>query len=403
MAKNDNNLYDLYELVEIMNRKEIKSSIDGLSDFRKSVVDTCKEFEKENLIMQEYQRLLGLSKQKVQELKEAKETGNARVSIIQKEENELLEKQALLLNKIKNIEKQVNTIKKNNDGSKIRGKEANALNSLNIELEKYKKQEQDVAKSVNKTQLDRSFLTQKTNKDYINGLKEVAREQEKLIKLRDISNKKLADTSVSNMLSKTFTNFSRFALYAKTGLGFLNQIFGGFGELEKAVFSLGVVSGKTTTQTRELRQELLRMSADSIYTAKDLSESLDLIVRTGKTLMDAQQILDQTSKLSLASFDSLSFATQTVNKAMIALEISSSHTTEVVNQFHNIVASTPLSLRSLDESLRQSASSFGAILDFTSKAGAELEAYKVAVSGTVASLAGAQSMLGRTGLSSGSV
>ena len=159
-------------------------------------------------------------------------------------------------------------------------------------------------------------------------------------------------------------------------------------ELEKSLYSLGVVGGATKTTIDQLRNDLLKMSEDSVYSAKELTESLDQIVKTGKTLEDAKRIVKETEKLATASFESLEFATSSVNKAMIAFEISSSRSAEIVQQYYNAAAATPLSLRSLDESLRNAASAFASIGEFTNRSGEELEDYKVAINGTAAALTG---------------
>lgn len=190
------------------------------------------------------------------------------------------------------------------------------------------------------------------------------------------------------------TTLSKMGIVAYTAYRTVKGLLGGYYELEQAIFSLGVVSGETLTGIKELRGEIMSMASDSLYSATEIAKALDDIVKTGKTLEDAKEIVRETSKLAGASFESLEFATTSVNKAMIAFDINANRASEIVQQYYNAAQSTPLSLQSLDESLRNSASSFASVMDFTNRSGDALEDYKVSVNGTVAALTGVQSLMG---------
>jgi hypothetical protein len=56
--------------------------------------------------------------------------------------------------------------------------------------------------------------------------------------------------------------------------------------------------------------------------------------------------------------------------------LSGEQATNAVDAMHSVVLKSPLSLDSLNNSLSNSASSFATLVEFTSKAGSELEEYK---------------------------
>ncbi|MGL4948139.1 MAG: phage tail tape measure protein [Mycoplasma sp.] len=183
--------------------------------------------------------------------------------------------------------------------------------------------------------------------------------------------------------------------------GVFSDILGPAGELEDAIYALGVVSGKGVGQIRQLRGQFIEMSYDSRYSAKELINATESVVRTGRNIEDAMLIMKSANELATASFSSLESATNTVNKAMVAFQMDASDAAKVAEIFHNSVISTPLDLQQLDDSLKQSASAFGAIIQNTGKSGEALQDYKVDVIETMTVLTGLQSMLGRTGSQAG--
>jgi hypothetical protein len=56
--------------------------------------------------------------------------------------------------------------------------------------------------------------------------------------------------------------------------------------------------------------------------------------------------------------------------------LSGEQATGAIDAMHSVVLKSPLTLSSLDSSLANSASSFAALIEFTSKAGSELEEYQ---------------------------
>lgn len=174
-----------------------------------------------------------------------------------------------------------------------------------------------------------------------------------------------------------------------------------FEELEDKVFELGVVSGKTTSQIKALRVELLDQASTSRYSAGEISDSLTSVIRTGKEYDEAMKIVASSTDLATASFADLGYATETVNKTMVSFGMEAENAGKVVNAFHNIVLSTPLDLEQLNDSLRQSASGFGAIINFSTQSGESLERYKVSVMETMSVMTGLQALMGRSGSQAG--
>lgn len=166
-------------------------------------------------------------------------------------------------------------------------------------------------------------------------------------------------------------------------------------DYEEAVFDLGVVGQKSVNEIKELRTEFLNMASTSRFSATELTKATSEIIRVGRSYDEAKQILASSERLATASFEDLGRATDSVVKAMTAFDLSAESAAHVANSFHNIANTTPLSLQTFDESLRQTAAAFGAIVYFSSKSGTELEEYKKQVLDTTAVLTGLQSVLGK--------
>jgi len=65
-----------------------------------------------------------------------------------------------------------------------------------------------------------------------------------------------------------------------------------------------------------------------------------------------------------------------MSKALVAFSLSGDQATSSVNAMHSVVLTSPLTLKSLDVSLRNSANAFATLIEFTDKSGQELEKYK---------------------------
>ena len=230
--------------------------------------------------------------------------------------------------------------------------------------------------------IDMDFMD--SNGNYVMGSTSTSKQGGKL---RDYVN----DTM--KIMGRLRTGFSQLGMVS----GYIEKLR----ETEEAVFSLGIVSQKSIPGIQDLRRELIVMSTDSRFSVKELANAAEGIVRTGRKFEEAMMIMESGKMLAGASFESLGNATDTINKAMTAFSLNASSASHAANTFHNIVLSTPLDLKTLDDSLRQTASAFGSIVQFSTKSGEELETYKKQVLDTTAVLTGMQATLGRTGSQSG--
>ena len=201
-------------------------------------------------------------------------------------------------------------------------------------------------------------------------------------------------------ISRVMANFallkSTIGLFSDPISYYINQVK----DYEKAIFDLGVVGQKSINEIKSLRSEFYEMGMTSMFSATELAKASSEIIRVGRSYDEAKQILAASERLATASFEDINKSTDAIIKAMTAFDLSAESAAHVANSFHNIANTTPLSLQTFDESLRQTAAAFGAIVHFSDKSGIELEEYKKQVLDTTAVLTGLQSVLGRTGAQS---
>lgn len=197
-------------------------------------------------------------------------------------------------------------------------------------------------------------------------------------------------------ISKVMANFallkSTIGLFSDPISYYINQVK----DYEEAIFDLGVVGQKSINEIKQLRSEFYEMGMTSVFSATELAKASSEIIRVGRSYDEAKQILAASERLATASFENLNQSTDAIIKAMTAFDLSAESAAHVANSFHNIANTTPLSLKTFDESLRQTAAAFGAIVHFSDKSGTELEEYKKQVLDTTAVLTGLQSVLGKS-------
>lgn len=195
-------------------------------------------------------------------------------------------------------------------------------------------------------------------------------------------------------ISRVMANFallkSTIGLFSDPISYYINQVK----DYEEAIFDLGVVGQKSINEIKSLRSEFYEMGMTSMFSATELAKASSEIIRVGRSYDEAKQILAASERLATASFEDLNKSTDAIIKAMTAFDLSAESAAHVANSFHNIANTTPLSLKTFDESLRQTAAAFGAIVNFSDKSGTELEEYKKQVLDTTAVLTGLQSVLG---------
>lgn len=378
------------ELEAFFGSGNTKKSTEELGKYKIMIGETSLKIEK---MVQDMERFSKVIKEHE---KNSKTHGEALQKLKKRnqEVNKEYEEQARILEKLK-VQNSSNPASKNAEEIKKQEKKLNDVLKERIKIDKQ-------LQSTNKKMQDSQFKMSKAQFKYEKSSLEKTGLEKKLVNIKEMSigskGKKNDNSGMFSTYMDTVKDYSNLIFALRTAIEPLAGSITVLAELEKQFTSLGVVSGKSSSEIKLLRTELLKMGTDSIYSSGQLAESLEQIVRTGKTLEDARNIVEKTVGLATASFESLSFATMTVNKAMVSLGIQSEDAGRVVNTFHNIVLSTPLDLRTLDESLRQTASAFGTVVEFSGKSGEELETYKLEVLDTVSALTGSMALLGKTGL-----
>ena len=94
------------------------------------------------------------------------------------------------------------------------------------------------------------------------------------------------------------------------------------------------------------------------------------------TYEEAVKIVDAGSKLAIASGEDLNFITETLAKTIVAFSLSADTSSESVDRFQSAILNTPLSMEGLSNAMKNSASAFATLINFTKKSGDELETYK---------------------------
>jgi len=144
----------------------------------------------------------------------------------------------------------------------------------------YEKLTNSITKYQNKLKLGK-----KLTKDNINSLQ--------LLNAQMSKNGKTADITTMSLQSLLMV-FGRIS--GMVG-GILNEI----GEIDESIYNLGVVSGKSAVGVEVLKRELVLAATAIPKSATDIAKSMDLVVRTGKSLQEAQELTQSSMKLAIAS------------------------------------------------------------------------------------------------------
>ena len=97
------------------------------------------------------------------------------------------------------------------------------------------------------------------------------------------------------------------------GLQDVRNYFSGFQEIEDSAYALGIVGNLGVNQIKEYRKELLLAAQYVSFSAKEVANAQEQVIKTGGTLEDAKNIVKATSLLAQSAFEDLGSATD-VNK-----------------------------------------------------------------------------------------
>ncbi len=209
--------------------------------------------------------------------------------------------------------------------------------------------------------------------------------------LKNLGNLKNVEKAMGRTTKATNATTNSFI---KLGLGMMafrkakQFILTDFAELEKAVFDLGIVANMSITQIEDLRRTLIKSATSSSVSAKEMAEAINSVNRTGLETEVAFKVVENATKLAVASGEKLGKVTGIVNKSLIAFGVTLSDDSEIMDMFHSSVLNTPLTLEKLGVSLNNSASAFKNFIDMSGRSGEELEAYKKQLLATNLALTG---------------
>jgi len=202
----------------------------------------------------------------------------------------------------------------------------------------------------------------------------------KIITKDEVNSLKLLNVQLSKnskTVDRTTMSFQTLLMGARRVSQVVSGLINEIGSIDESIYNLGVVSGKSAVGVEVLKRELVLASTAIPKSATDMATSMDLVVRTGRSLQQAQELTNSSMKLAVASGEDLNYITETMAKTLVAFSLDTDIAAESIDSFYSAVLKTPLSIRGLSLAMRNSASAFATLINFTGKSGEELEAYKV--------------------------
>lgn len=127
-------------------------------------------------------------------------------------------------------------------------------------------------------------------------------------------------------------------LYAVVTL--LKTGFSEFMKLEDATYNLGVVAQKSEAQIFQLRQTMVNMGQDVPIKITEIAKAMDETMRTGKTYEQSLNLVNEASKLAVASGEDLGDTMGIVNKIMVALKINANNPKDLAQAMQNLHATS---------------------------------------------------------------
>jgi hypothetical protein len=203
-------------------------------------------------------------------------------------------------------------------------------------------------------------------------------------------------TAISQMMS-SFGGYMLRLRLVQRGIEDIFSAIKSFQELEDISFELGIVSQMDVENIRAYRQELLQLATNYRQTAEEIGKAQIAVVKTGVNLKDAAAIVSNALILARATYADLQSATDAINKILLPMERSGEAAAKVADWVYNVTVSTPASLASVEQALRQTSSVFAGLLDDVVLSGQALDDYKDSVIETQLSLIGLGHVQGKTG------
>lgn len=143
-----------------------------------------------------------------------------------------------------------------------------------------------------------TFASSKDVKNINKNMKKVSKDTQSLTtdmkKLKEQNDK--TTKSMKSMAKGTVAMAAAMSIMGDT-----KNYIADFQVLDKAIYNLGIVAGKSVPEIEQLRTELMNMSSEVPQSAKEIAEALNLLERTGMTHGEALKVLSAGIKLATAS------------------------------------------------------------------------------------------------------
>lgn len=209
-----------------------------------------------------------------------------------------------------------------------------------------------------------------------------------------------SNISPQNVLGNAMENFGKHMLklrMVQRGIEDIGKAIAYLQSIEDTSFELGIVSQMGVERIRDMRKELLLTATNYKQSSEEIGKAQLGIVKTGMSLKDSMEIVSAALNLSKATYSDLAYASDSINKVLLPLEMVGSSAENVAKWIYNISITTPASLASIDQSLRQTSAVFGTFLEDVNMSGVALDNYKESLAQTQLTMIGLIHMQGKSG------
>lgn len=181
-------------------------------------------------------------------------------------------------------------------------------------------------------------------------------------------------------LGNSFNRTRESMLGTSIAFGVLSRSLGvylrSYSQLTSSTFNVGIASQMSLAQIDSLNESFLRLSTTVPSTAKEMSDAVDALIRTGRSFEESRKIIEQVAILSTASGDSLKDTSEVVTKVMVSLGIGADKVNETLTTMHSTAIQTASDMGYLAEAFKNVAGTASVLVKQSGLSGKELEDYK---------------------------
>lgn len=167
-----------------------------------------------------------------------------------------------------------------------------------------------------------------------------------------------------------------------------------YASLTASTFNVGIASQMNLTQIDQLNDSFLKLSTTVPSTAKEMSDAVDALIRTGRSFEESRKIIEQVAILSTASGDSLKDTSAVVTKVMVSLGISAERVEETLTTMHSTAIQTASDMGYLAEGFKNVAGTAAVLVKQSGLSGKALDDYKQKVLDVTMASIGSMANLG---------